>query len=1157
MTSRISCYLILVIAHYLSWCKGNDVQGCGGYVKSDVEIDFSQVGIKLFTTQGSLKYETDCAPNDGYYFIPIDGHGNFIIKVAPPPGWSVEPSEVPVSIDGVSDLCSLEEDINFYFKGFAVLGKVSSAAVSDTAKGPLGVAVELLKGSKIVQSTITDADGAFVFTPLAAGEYSVSVSHPSWTFISDKVSVRISDRNGEVPHGALVVRGYRVQGSVEGAAVQDVTVVLHTSDTALLGHYKKFPPGCKVGSPSGYKPSPSVGSVLCHVTTDATGKYSFEDIVPSSYTLAAHRHTPVTRYVISPETEAIQVSHGDLAVQKNFKVEGFSVSGVVRMGAEGLEGAQVTLGSHTTTTTADGSYSFPNVKPGRYKVTVTAENVEFDSTSVTVSPSEPTVAPLTPSRFNVCFKIVLDDASASSANDLGKWIISVSGEGDAGTKEVSTDATGHRGCLLLASSRYRAAVQLSQLQQRSGIRFGPVEHVFSVEQSVVPELVFSQFLGEVTASVQCREACPTLSVRLTAADGTQRSAPTVHGKDAKKASVVFKEVVPGTYDVTVEKDDWCFKDQTLTAQLNSENIAVTFSQSGYLLTVTSSHSADLAYSRSGSGKPTHGSFKVQKGTTKKCLSDPGSYSLTPESCHQFTSPSFSWTTSNPSLVSLVATRHSTSGVLESSEPGSFTLLATHADGSSSILKPKSSSDNKYLFEDMLKEGGRITLVPKSSDDLFQFQPKSHTFSVGSECLSSAFSFKAEKALFISGSVKPPVAGVEVVVTGGDEKHEFITDRNGMYKAGPLDNSVSYTITASLTGYTLTPLDDKGNFEAFKLAEVVVLIVDEQKKPLSGVVVSMSGGKSYRQNSLTADDGLISFHSLLPGEYFVRTAMKEYNFEPPSKMITVEQGATINIKIKGIRVAYSAFGMTTSLTGVHEQDVAVEARGVGDRCQQYQEEAVTDDSGVFRIRGLLPQCEYDIGLKTEASHNKHIERMLPATTRVRVNKEDITGLKLVVLRHFTQMDVVGTIESPKEHLSSLSIKVYRDDVPDSPVHTIKVGDHPFFMLPPMTADWKTYTVSLDSSLSTMQYSYRTPEVTFVADSSFKHIKLHFRPTMKNIDAEMSHNTMAGLFFAVLIIAMMANYEKIAPAIDWILEIIGEKMTQMGNVPSDKTNARRLS
>lgn len=46
-------------------------------------------------------------------------------QVSPPPGWSFEPEEVSLKVDGETDACSLGQDINFHFQGFAVIGKVS------------------------------------------------------------------------------------------------------------------------------------------------------------------------------------------------------------------------------------------------------------------------------------------------------------------------------------------------------------------------------------------------------------------------------------------------------------------------------------------------------------------------------------------------------------------------------------------------------------------------------------------------------------------------------------------------------------------------------------------------------------------------------------------------------------------------------------------------------------------------------------------------------------------------------------------------------------------------------------------------------------------------------------------------------------------------
>ena len=43
--------------------------------------------MKLYTPHGSIKYQTDCAPNTGYYLIPLYDKGDYILKAEPPKGW--------------------------------------------------------------------------------------------------------------------------------------------------------------------------------------------------------------------------------------------------------------------------------------------------------------------------------------------------------------------------------------------------------------------------------------------------------------------------------------------------------------------------------------------------------------------------------------------------------------------------------------------------------------------------------------------------------------------------------------------------------------------------------------------------------------------------------------------------------------------------------------------------------------------------------------------------------------------------------------------------------------------------------------------------------------------------------------------------------------
>jgi hypothetical protein len=52
------------------------------------------------------------------------------LQIEPPAGWSFEPKEVILNVDGVTDSCSQGKDINFMFKGFAITGKVSTVTSS-------------------------------------------------------------------------------------------------------------------------------------------------------------------------------------------------------------------------------------------------------------------------------------------------------------------------------------------------------------------------------------------------------------------------------------------------------------------------------------------------------------------------------------------------------------------------------------------------------------------------------------------------------------------------------------------------------------------------------------------------------------------------------------------------------------------------------------------------------------------------------------------------------------------------------------------------------------------------------------------------------------------------------------------------------------------
>merc|ERR1712038_1426411 len=125
----------------------------------------------------------------------------------------------------------------------------------------------------------------------------------------------------------------------------------------------------------------------------------------------------------------------------------------------------------------------------------------------------------------------------------------------------------------------------------------------------------------------------------------------------------------------------------------------------------------------------------------------------------------------------------------------------------------------------------------------------------------------------------------------------------------------------------------GSFISKKLAAIIVNVNDSDQE-LNGVVVSVSGGKSYRSNTHTKA-GAANFLSLSPGEYFVKPQLKEYEFLPKHQLITIKEGETAQVKLKAERVAFSIFGKMVSLNGEAEAGITLKAKAKGKHSEDCQ------------------------------------------------------------------------------------------------------------------------------------------------------------------------------------------------------------------------------
>ncbi|TGZ54225.1 Nodal modulator 2 [Temnothorax longispinosus] len=1155
-----------------------DILGCGGFLKSHADIDFTKVHVRLYTKTGSLKDQTECAPNTGYYFLPLYDKGEYVLKVDPPRGWSFEPTEVTLNVDGVTDDCSQGKDINFTFKGFGITGRVISLG---TDSGPKGVTIDLGYADAInnneqvaIKSTLTAEGGTFYFTPIQPGKYILAAHHSKWILKENKVEVIVREGNTELADGSLVVLGYDVSGKVtsENEPVAGVSFILFGNGVAEKCETTPVDKNFESKKP------------LCHVTSDNTGRFIFPSLSPGDYKLVPHYAGAQTKFDVQPPELSFKVGHGSVVLAQDFKVTGFTVGGLVLISTNGnpLSGAKIFLSQkEVAVTDKDGKYVLDNMKAGQYTLRAESANVQFSERTVKISPTSPELPVLIPSAYKVSGKVTL-----SAKGTLHFRRISIQNTAATFYKELDTDEKTGEYSVYLAPDKYQLSVVVSTEEKTKGLQFYPLQQTIDVTSQPITNVNFLQLKATLTGTVHCLSGtdCSQASVTLKILDGVtiktlesyldfkQIKVPCIPICYCSNARLIrydttvpvcevvfhyvdgqyqFTDVLPGHYEIFIDNDVFCWENPSYRISITSERAEVPpFKQTGFSITFISSHDTAVEYFEPNNTKLI--TLPLNKGSMRHCVPKSGAYTFVPKGCHVYENSSYTWDTSNLSPILLHSTEHTHKGsIISLSVQNDLKVKIEDANDSVTIgpLKPVKKDDvYKYEFEFKAKTDNMYTITPLS--DILLFNPPSLKIFGVNDCHNDIASFAGDLGKIIAGQISPPLEGVTIRITGKGEEspiHTLVTQKDGTYSVGPLDGKIEYSVTAEKEGFVITGPDAKGVFLAHKLAEIIVQVSDHADgSSLQGVLLSLSGGQSYRKNSITNEDGKFIFNSLSPGEYYLRPMMKEYRFDPPSKMINVMEGATVNVNLFGNRVAYSAYGSVTSLNGEPEVGLLVEVQGQGN-CSSLQEEATTEENGNFRIRGLQPTCTYTFRLKPNVESNAHIQRTSPSSQLVQP-VEDIRGLRLIAFHPISRTDVsVHVTSAQPEHYRTIKVKLCREDAPDSPVHVSKLdvqqtasknaGSYNAGFLvhfPPLQADGRKYFVQLESSLSQTVHKYRTIPVYFEANSSFKYVKLAFNAERKVDQNEMNQTSVIALPFIMLVALAFLNREKLWVWLNALLE-----------------------
>ncbi|HUY36422.1 MAG TPA: SdrD B-like domain-containing protein [Pirellulales bacterium] len=381
------------------------------------------VTVQLLDGQGNLLQTATTAADGTYRFTGLRA-GHYTVHELLPTGYYAVDADLG-NVNGTPDgtasnlqttanivLTSAQNGVQYDFclqQPVSISGTVrvppsGNCATDPTAPPLAGVTVQLLDGQgNLLQSTTTAADGTYHFTDLRAGQYTVHELLPTGYYAVD---ADLGNVNG-TPDGSasnLQTTSNIALTSGQNGVQYDFCLQQPVSISGTV----RVPPSGDCATDPTAPPLAGVtvqlldgqGNLLQTTTTAADGTYRFTNLRPGQYTV--HELLPTGYYAVDADlgnvngahdgtasdlqtTSNIVLTSGQNGVHYDFCVQQpVSISGTVRVPPSGdcttdptappLAGVTVQLldsqGNllQTTTTAADGTYHFTNLRAGQYTV---------------------------------------------------------------------------------------------------------------------------------------------------------------------------------------------------------------------------------------------------------------------------------------------------------------------------------------------------------------------------------------------------------------------------------------------------------------------------------------------------------------------------------------------------------------------------------------------------------------------------------------------------------------------------------------------------------------------------------------------------------------------------------------------------------------------
>jgi protocatechuate 3,4-dioxygenase beta subunit len=390
------------------------------------EAGLANVTVKLYDTSNTLVGTTTTDANGIYGFSSLAA-GTYTVQFVAPSGYTISPKDQGSDDSKDSDVdpstgktgsytlttgqTNTTIDCGMYVTpaslGDFVWLDANKNGIQDAGEaGISGVTVNLYNSSSaLVGTTTTDANGAYSFTNLAPGTYTVGFVAPSGYTISPKDQGTDDSKDSDIDPSTGKTGSYTLVAGQNNLTIDAGMYVTPASlgdfvwnDVNKNGIQDAGEAGISGVTVNLYNSS---STLVGTTTTDANGAYSFTNltpgtysvgfVAPSGYTISAQSQGSDTTKDSNPNPSTGKTASVTLAAGQNnptidcgmyvtpaslgdFVWLDANKNGIQDAGEAGISGVTVNLYNSssalvgTTTTNANGAYSFTNLTPGTYSV---------------------------------------------------------------------------------------------------------------------------------------------------------------------------------------------------------------------------------------------------------------------------------------------------------------------------------------------------------------------------------------------------------------------------------------------------------------------------------------------------------------------------------------------------------------------------------------------------------------------------------------------------------------------------------------------------------------------------------------------------------------------------------------------------------------------